>query len=152
MCYYEQTLYACTDWKWGNMKERCPRQHRMGETCGVKLVHSDHLHKIDQLCRVCKDLDIKTRKLAKEKDNIARWRKEGKKFSASIEKAENEVDRLMEAIESLEGARAVSKNGLQRKRQDVMHTGGSCGHPLHMFVDDGQIAIRTRMQHIMFSR
>ena len=37
MCYFERIDYACGDWKWGNMKEQCPREWRTRETCGAKL-------------------------------------------------------------------------------------------------------------------
>jgi hypothetical protein len=96
MCYYATTDYVCGDWKWGNMKERCPRQHRMGETCGAKLVHHESVTKSDQECKICQEMQIKVRRLRKEQDNIARWRKEGTKFLASIEKAERESCALRE--------------------------------------------------------
>lgn len=127
MCYYEQTAYICRDWKWGNMKERCPRQHRMGETCGVKLVHDGYLTHSNEKCRVCKDIEIKQRKLDKEKQNIARWSKEGKKFLASIEKAENEIEHLSEAIEMLESSRPVSKVGLAPRSSQPIQAGRWCG-------------------------
>jgi hypothetical protein len=129
MCHYEQTLYTCRDWKWGNMKERCPRQHRMGETCGVKLVHPDFIYESDKACRICNDIEIKERKLAKEKQNIARWRKEGKKFQASMEKAENEIERLHEAIRGLQNNRPSNKMGLQGVVQDTLHTGEHADGP-----------------------
>jgi len=101
MCYYATTDYVCGDWKWGNMKERCPRQHRMGETCGAKLVHHESVTKSDQECKICQEMQIKVRRLRKEQDNIARWRKEGTKFLASIEKAERESGALREQIEEM---------------------------------------------------
>jgi hypothetical protein len=120
MCHYEQTVFTCGDWKWGNMRERCPRQHRMGETCGSKLIHHDFLSQSVEKCRVCKDVDIKKRKLEKERQNIERWRKEGRKFLASMEKAENEVERLLEAIQVLENSRAIRKLGPQAPRHDAL--------------------------------
>lgn len=105
------------------MKERCPRQHRMGETCGVKLVHDGYLTHVNEKCRVCKDIEIKQRKLDKERQNIARWSKEGKKFLASIEKAENEIDHLAEAIETLESSRPVSKVGLAPRSLQPIQAG-----------------------------
>ena len=138
MCYYEQTAYVCKDWKWGNMKERCPRQHRMGETCGVKLVHHDFLTHSPDLCRTCRDKTIKERKLKKEIQNIERWRKEGKKFSASIEKAENEAERLGEQIRVLESNRASNKMGLQSRHQDVMHACNVLVDCPMAFTDSGQ--------------
>lgn len=83
------------------MKERCPRQHRMGETCGAKLVHHESVTKSDQECKICQEMQIKVRRLRKEQDNIARWKKEGTKFSASIEKAERESAALQEQIQEM---------------------------------------------------
>jgi hypothetical protein len=117
MCYYATTDYVCGDWKWGNMKERCPRQHRMGETCGAKLVHHESVTKSDQECKICQEMQIKVRRLRKEQDNVARWRKEGTKFSASIEKAERESGALREQIEEMYSRRpsiAMKMNGQAR--------------------------------------
>jgi hypothetical protein len=108
MCYYATTDYVCGDWKWGNMKERCPRQHRMGETCGAKLVHHESVTKSDQECKICQEMQIKVRRLRKEQDNIARWEKEatkGTRFTASIEKAERESDALREQIRDMHSKR-----------------------------------------------
>lgn len=138
MCYYEQTAYACRDWKWGNMKERCPRQHRMGETCGVKLIHGEYLIHSPDLCRTCRDKEIKERKLKKELQNIERWRKEGRKFIASIEKAENEAERLEEQIRVLESNRTSNKMGLQSRHQDVMHAGNVILDCEMEYTDSGQ--------------
>lgn len=87
------------------MKERCPRQHRMGETCGAKLVHHESVTKSDQVCKLCQEIQVKKRRLRKESDNIHRWEKEGNKFSASIEKAQRESDVLREQIDDLESRR-----------------------------------------------
>lgn len=107
MCYYEQTRFNCGDWKWGNMKERCVRQHRIGETCGYKLAAQEHIKHEAQECRICRDIGIKTRRRLKELENIERWTKDGRKFQASIEKAEGEVEHLTEAIRDLEARRPV---------------------------------------------
>lgn len=117
MCYYATTDYTCGDWKWGNMKERCPRQHRMGETCGAKLVHHESVTKSDQDCKICQEIQVKARRLRKEKDNIARWSKEGNKFSASIEKAQREAAALQEQIQEMYNRRpsiAMQMNGQAR--------------------------------------
>ena len=117
MCYYATTDYTCGDWKWGNMKERCPRQHRIGETCGAKLVHHESVTKSDQDCKICQEIQVKARRLRKEKDNIARWSKEGSKFSASIEKAQRESASLQNQIQELYAKRpsvAMKMNGQAR--------------------------------------
>ena len=96
------------------MKQRCDKQHRMGETCGRKLVHGDYVTDSLEKCRFCKDIATKERKLEKEKQNIARWRKEGKTFQSSIEKAENEIEHLNEAIRDLEKRRPKNIAGLSQ--------------------------------------
>ena len=106
MCYYERKDYTCGDWKWGNMKQRCPRQPRMGETCGARLPDTDNISKLDEMCRVCIEKAVKVRRLHRERENIKRWSMEGGRFQASIERARREVQDLEHVIEELESRRA----------------------------------------------
>ncbi|KIW45770.1 uncharacterized protein PV06_04126 [Exophiala oligosperma] len=112
MCYYARIDFACVDWKWGNMKQRCPRQHRIGETCGARLADPDNIDRDGEQCRVCKEIEVKQRRKQKELDNIARWRREGNNFTASIEKAEREALQLQETIDELQNRRASIKSQL----------------------------------------
>ena len=105
MCFYARTDFKCGDWRWGNMKQRCPRQPRIGETCGAKLPDTDNLTRVDDLCRVCQEKAVKERRLQREKDNIKRWSQEGNKFQASIERAHREVRLLEDTIADLESRR-----------------------------------------------
>ncbi|KIY00415.1 uncharacterized protein Z520_04100 [Fonsecaea multimorphosa CBS 102226] len=105
MCYYARTDFRCGDWRWGNMKQRCPRQPRIGETCGAKLVDTDNLSRTNEDCKNCQEKAVKERRLQKEKDNLRRWRSEGDRFAASIAKAEDEVTRLEKQIAELESRR-----------------------------------------------
>lgn len=105
MCYYARTDYSCGDWKWGNMKLRCPRQHRIGETCGAKLVHEESVEKVDEPCRKCTDIETKKRRLRRELDNIDRWKRDGNKFIASIEKAQREAKALERQIQDINAER-----------------------------------------------
>ena len=81
--------------------ERCPRQHRIGETCGAKLVHHESVTKSSSMCKVCEEIHTKQRRLAKTHDNIHRWGKEPEKFSASLEKARREGNELEDKIKEL---------------------------------------------------
>lgn len=131
MCYYATTDFACGDWKWGNMKLRCPRQHRMGETCGAKLVHHESVTKSKDNCRLCDERMVKERRLQKEKDNIARWSREGNKFSASIEKAQRESATLEQTIRELWAKRpsiAMKVNG-QASGLGTSQTNSASRHP-----------------------
>jgi hypothetical protein len=130
MCFYEHTDYVCGDWKWGNMKERCHRQHRIGEVCGRKLFHPEYKIQRNEKCRICQDLDIKYRKLEKEKANIKRWKKEGRKFQASIEKAEGEVQSLDAQIRDLESRRPNQGQGPAQPRASLgVYHPRLCGKP-----------------------
>jgi len=108
MCYFAQTRYVCGDWKWGNMVERCPRQHRIGETCGAKLVATENVDRSLELCRTCVDIDVKKRRLQKTNENIARWAPQGSQFASSLEKARAEKAQFQEKIRELESRRTSS--------------------------------------------
>lgn len=119
MCYFAITDYECGDWKWGNMMERCPRQHRIGETCGAKLIHQDHVTKNTDMCKVCQDIEVKRRRLAKVDDSIRRWTPERERFAASLEKARSERDDLIERIKTLHSRRqsVLFRTGSDRSGQ-----------------------------------
>ena len=76
----------------------------MGETCGMKLVMQTET--LGQKCRICDKIDTKQRRRAAEKDRINRWKKEGGKFKASIERSEDIVDQLEREIRDLANDRA----------------------------------------------
>jgi SMC interacting uncharacterized protein involved in chromosome segregation len=63
--------------------------------------------------------------------NIARWRKEGRKFLASIEKAENEVERLQDQIKLLRSNRSSVKADVEmnNRAKDLMHPGEAAACP-----------------------
>jgi hypothetical protein len=82
----------------------------MGEHCQAKLVDTDNLAFLDEDCRLCQDIQTKTRRLRKEQDNISRWRSDSKvNFRASIEKAERESQQLQEAIREMTQRRPAIK-------------------------------------------
>jgi len=108
MCYFAQTRYVCGDWKWGNMVERCPRQHRIGETCGAKLVAEENVIPTSELCRICQEIEVKKRRLQKTMENIARWWPQGSQFASSLDKAKLERAQFIEKINELESRRTSS--------------------------------------------
>ncbi|EXJ95188.1 hypothetical protein A1O1_00307 [Capronia coronata CBS 617.96] len=120
MCYFARTDYRCGDWRWGNMKVRCPRQPRMGETCGAKLLDTENVTRVDDDCRLCQEIIIKQRRLQRERDNIRRWSLEGDRFRASIERAQREAKQLEQTIEEMRNRRisvVVSQNWQNNRGQ-----------------------------------
>lgn len=81
MCFYDQYVYQCKDYKWGNFRVHCNKEYRTGETCGMKLVHDTH--QLVDKCKPCQAIDKKLRRIAKEEENLARWY-----FRASVSPSE----------------------------------------------------------------
>lgn len=94
MCFYERDDYSCDDWKWKNLKERCPRQDRLGERCGATLTHPDHITKLPHQCQICKKIAVKTRRHQWLRKKIDCWLREADKFPASLEKARSEKEKV----------------------------------------------------------
>ena len=109
MCFYTVTDYRCGDWRWGNMRERCPRQHRLGEVCGAKLVHPETSNKVDKSCRICENIEVKRRRLLKAKERVD-WKKRNGDFQNSIARVEEDISELMDEIAVLESSRESAKS------------------------------------------
>ncbi|KAH6974815.1 hypothetical protein EDB80DRAFT_595303 [Ilyonectria destructans] len=95
MCFFEQTRWACGYWKWGIFREQCNKEHRIGETCGLRLIYKTKHERTT--CKICQDMSKKNRRLAKTVSDIQRWRREGT-CPATRERAEHEVVELQSAI------------------------------------------------------
>jgi hypothetical protein len=109
MCFYDQYVYTCSDFKWGNFREHCNKEYRMGETCGMKLVYQ--VAKQPSKCKLCERVDTKLRKRQQECDRITRWRSEGRN-PASIDKSYETIAVLDSEISQIYGE-------LGRKRQSI---------------------------------
>jgi hypothetical protein len=109
MCFYSRTDFVCGDWKWGNMKEQCPREHRTGETCGAKLSHIDSNITSPQLCRICTEITTKRRRLAKAQADLTRYTIE-RKLPALAAAKEQEVQDIQQALVKLNDQRISSKH------------------------------------------
>ncbi|KAK7182003.1 hypothetical protein DPSP01_006235 [Paraphaeosphaeria sporulosa] len=110
MCFYDMHRFACGDWKWGNFRQHCAKEYRMGETCGMKLVN--HTIHVPQKCKICEKVECKQRKRAAEVDRIHRWQREGNKFRASIDKS-------MDAIANIDVEIRNLNYEMARRRQQI---------------------------------
>jgi hypothetical protein len=102
MCYYECIVFSCQDWKWGNFKQHCNKEYRIGETCGMKLVYQSlpQNHK----CKLCEKIDTKWRRRESEADRVRRWTVE-KRCPASVEKSMVIINQLDREITELQAER-----------------------------------------------
>ena len=106
MCFFDQHRFQCGDWKWAHFRQHCNREYRTGETCGMKLIMQTV--PVSQKCKLCDKIDTKNRRRAAEMDRILRWRREGSKFAASI-------DRSADIVKSLE--KEIRDLGYERQRR-----------------------------------
>lgn len=68
MCFYDQYIYHCGDFEWGQLRLHCRREYRTWETCGMKLVME---HKpLGRSCQKCQFLKTKYSLKAEEDENI----------------------------------------------------------------------------------
>lgn len=91
---------GCGDFRWGNFKQHCSKEYRTGETCGMKLVFETI--PIHEQCKICDKIRTKLGRIRKEEERIKRWRHEGSKRAASIEKALADIAILEREIEDLQ--------------------------------------------------
>lgn len=110
MCFFDQTLFKCGDYKWGTFRQHCAREYRTGETCGMKLVMNCSEDRAKS-CRICEKITTKLSRRQKEVDRINRWKTE-KNRSASIEASEAIVDQLDREIRALKMERLEKRNRL----------------------------------------
>jgi hypothetical protein len=57
---------------------------------------------IQQKCKICEKIDTKRRRRAQEQDRLHRWAREGNRYGASIEKAQQAIAALDTEIYELE--------------------------------------------------
>ncbi|KAK1656862.1 hypothetical protein BDP55DRAFT_568450 [Colletotrichum godetiae] len=99
MCFFEQSLWACGLFKWGNMRNQCLKEKRIGKTCGLRLIYATTYHKGP--CKICQDLSRKSRRVQKMNSDIARWRLDGNR-PATIEATGEELRLLQNSVRNLQ--------------------------------------------------
>jgi hypothetical protein len=67
MCYFDQDVFTCGDWKWRLRREGC---NYISETCGMKLIMSSQY--VNQRCNICQNIEVKQRRIYKLEDKIRR--------------------------------------------------------------------------------
>jgi len=118
MCFFDQYIYQCGDFRWGPFRLHCAKEYRAGETCGMKLVMQNiHTH---SKCRICNKLEVKYGRKAKEEDRIKRWKSEGGEHrKASIDASQDIIDGLNRDIAKLMLERRDALNKLDRCTTEV---------------------------------
>lgn len=117
MCWYYNYKYACHDWKWGNHKERCNKEYRVGETCGMRLIYTTI--GLAEKCAMCIRIERKQRRLSRCMSNLQRWREQWTERKASIEVAGQEAAILVRDIAKLDRERSRAFRDVTSIRRKV---------------------------------
>lgn len=114
MCFYDQYMMHCGDYKWGHFRQHCSKEYRTGETCGMKLAM--YTYQKAERCKTCEKITTKTGRLEKEQKRIDRWLKEervsGVRRTASIEASEDIIQHLAQEINQLQDDREWARRTL----------------------------------------
>lgn len=117
MCYYDNYKFACNDWKWGNFRQHCSREYRIGETCGTKLVFQTI--PLAEHCTMCEKLEKKQRRRAKHYADYTRWAQQDPvKYKFSIAKACEDIKSLDDEIYALQGEKASRYKNIGNPRRN----------------------------------
>lgn len=68
MCFFEQQVYTCGDFKWSQFREQCPFQQGIENICHIKLVMKAIY--VDEKCDICLDIEKKENRFRLEEDRI----------------------------------------------------------------------------------
>ena len=104
MCHYDQTVFACRCWRWGNFRNHCPAEYRIGETCGSRLVWKTI--NSPEICTLCVSREKKVRRYKKAEADYARWKGDSQR-KASAAKAHEEMLELWQEIQNIDNERSA---------------------------------------------
>ncbi|KAJ3545030.1 hypothetical protein NM208_g2726 [Fusarium decemcellulare] len=90
MCYFDQVVWPCGNWRWSSFRKQCNKEYRIGETCGLKLVYDRQDPKTP--CAICRDITRKENRIGKTTEMMSRVRERG--FFATVERLQQELDNL----------------------------------------------------------
>ena len=119
MCYYDMYRWECNDWKWGNFRQHCEKEYRMGETCGLKMVYNTLAKQGD--CALCEKINAKKRKLAKAYDDYQRFAGDRQRQATAGVRMQECKD-LQRGIKELEDGRAARINSVLNSRRADHHS------------------------------
>ena len=113
MCFFDQKVFKCGDWKWGVWREGCWKSPQKGDSCGIMLIMSSQF--VEDLCGSCLKIETKRRHIRKLEEKIQRWSKEPNR-TASIDMAKQDIHNFAIEIADLDTGRIIRNNGFTHAR------------------------------------
>jgi hypothetical protein len=74
MCFFNQSVWSCGYWKWAGFQQRCHKERRVGETCGLKLVSQCNYKPTP--CSICQKIKAKVHRIeqfTERMDRLKEW-------------------------------------------------------------------------------
>ena len=88
-----------------HIRQQCPREHRVGETCSLKLVMNTIY--IEVKCAVCKNIERKAKNFWLKEGRVMRWRAiEPISRKASIKASQSNLQDMSRSVVMLQSQRA----------------------------------------------
>jgi hypothetical protein len=105
VCFYDQYVFKCRDFRWGNFNKHCTKEYRRGETCGTKLIN-DVLPQTKD-CTLCEKIERKTRRYEQYNTKLRQLTREGRltELASTVEKYQDEQRKLRVEIPRLQAER-----------------------------------------------
>lgn len=100
MCFYDQKVFGCGDYRWGNLQQRCHENDQNRESCESKQVFRTIV--INTKCETCQEIEQWYQSLMIETEFMGRWQRQGNEYSNNIQSSRERISYLEEVIEGLE--------------------------------------------------
>ena len=113
MCFFDQKVFQCGDWKWGSRREACPKAPAAGDSCGIKLIMNSQY--TSELCSICRNIETKRRRIRRLEANVKRWSENAQSWKASIEIAKQDIRSIDAQCRELDMRRASRQKCLAKE-------------------------------------
>jgi hypothetical protein len=98
MCFYDLIVWNCDYWRWGKFRERCHKEERAGETCGMKLIFERRNQQTN--CSLYNQITKKNNTIKRTVERMARLREWN--YYASVTRCEEDLAELKVQIQRLD--------------------------------------------------
>lgn len=103
MCFYDQNIFSCGDYRWGTLRQRCNENDRNREPCESKLVSRTLV--VNEKCETCQEIEQWHQSLMTESEYIRGLQRQGSEYSNDIQSSREKIRYFEEVIEWLETKR-----------------------------------------------
>lgn len=116
MCFYDQNVFSCGDYRWGKLQQRCNEHDHNREPCELKRVFRTFV--INTKCDTCQEIDLCHQSLMIETEHIRRWHREGSEYSNNVRERIRDLEEIIELLEDERRENYFDATGIRVGIQD----------------------------------